>query len=262
MSAIVRVRVSLAAFSPDVSRLMYQTLYPYIIFWSLGLLAFGAERLFPARSISYRKVFLRDLTALAVYNIFFALVAVMTNRIRVPNYVPAAVAGMPIAVKLMLFYILEDFGLYWVHRLMHTNYFWRTHKWHHYPKYMYWLAGIRTTIPHIILFNLTFIVAWPLLRGAPLWIFQFIIAEHIFRNNWMHMNVAWRSSWLEWLVVTPRYHQIHHSDDPAHYRSNMGSLLTVWDRLFGTYFNPEWAKKELRFGLNERTHPVRLVLGV
>jgi sterol desaturase/sphingolipid hydroxylase (fatty acid hydroxylase superfamily) len=241
---------------------MNQIVYACVAFSLLGFLASAVEWLFPARYVPYRKVLLRDLTALGLYNIFFVVVVLFTDRIPVTNYVPAAVAGMPLAIKVIFFYIVEDFGLYWVHRLMHTKYFWRTHKWHHYPRYLYWLAGIRTTIPHIILFNLTFILALPLLRGAPLWIFQLIIAEHIFRNNWMHMNVAWKSSWLEWIVVTPRYHQIHHSDDPQHYRSNMASLLTIWDRLFGTYFNPERLKNELTFGINERINPVRLILGV
>ena len=241
---------------------MNQTIYSFAVFWLLGFLAFAAEWLFPGRQIPYRKVLLRDLTALGVYNVLFAVVVVFTDRISVPNYVPAALAGTPLGLKLVVFFIVEDFGLYWVHRLMHTNYFWRTHKWHHYPKYMYWLAGFRTAIPHIILFNLTFILARPLLRGAPIWIFQLILAEHTFRNNWMHMNVAWKLSWLEWLVVTPRYHQIHHSDDPQHYRSNMASLLTIWDRLFGTYYNPDSVKKPLTFGINEKINPVRLVLGV
>lgn len=119
---------------------------------------------------------------------------------------------MHLLLKLALFYIIEDFGLYWVHRLMHTKQFWRTHKWHHYPTYiMYWLAGIRTSLPHLVLFNFTFVAARPLLGGSPGWIFPLIAIEHLCRNNWMHMNVSWKSTWLEWLIVTPRYHQIHHS---------------------------------------------------
>jgi len=241
---------------------MKQHLGPYLVFWSLGLLAFAAEYLFPAREIKYRSVLLNDLVALAVYNVCFAIIVPFTDRIPIPNYVPAGVLKIALFYKLVLFYIGEDFGLYWVHRLMHTQQLWRTHKWHHYPTYMYWLAGIRTSIPHIILFNLTFVAARPLLANAPGWIFQLIAIEHIFRNNWMHMNVAWRSSRLEWLIVTPRYHQIHHSSDPLHYRSNLGSLLTVWDRMFGTYFNPNTAKEKLSFGIREKVSPVRLVLGI
>ena len=236
-------------------------LFPYLVFWSLGLLAFAAEFLFPSRRVPYRSVFLRDLAALVAYNVSFALVVPFTDRIPIPNYVPVELSGMPVVYRLILFYIVEDFGLYWVHRLMHTKHAWRTHKWHHYPTYMYWLAGIRTSIPHIVFFNFTFVAARPILVDVPGWAFQFIMIEHIFRNNWMHMNVSWKSTCLEWLIVTPRYHHIHHSSDPMHYRSNLGSLLTVWDRMFGTYLKPERVSRKLDFGIGERVNPVRLVLG-
>jgi sterol desaturase/sphingolipid hydroxylase (fatty acid hydroxylase superfamily) len=162
----------------------------------------------------------------------------------------------------MLFYIAEDFGLYWVHRLMHTRAVWPVHRWHHSPTSLYWLAGIRATIPHIALFNLTYVVALPLLHDASGWAFQLIMVEHIVRNNWMHLNVTWKSSWLEWVFVTPRYHHIHHSSDPAHQLKNLGALLTVWDRMFGTYYNPDELTRELSFGLGERVNPVRLLIGL
>jgi sterol desaturase/sphingolipid hydroxylase (fatty acid hydroxylase superfamily) len=241
---------------------MKERLLPYLIFWGLGLVYFAVEYLFPTRRVSYRSVLLRDLIALGVYNISFNLMVPLTDRIPIPNYVPAKLSEIHLIYKLGLFYILEDFGLYWVHRLMHTKYVWRTHKWHHYPTYMYWLAGARTSIPHIVLFNFTFVVARPLLADGPGWIFQFIAIEHICRNNWMHMNVSWRSNWLEYLIVTPRYHHVHHSDDRTHYRSNLGSLFTVWDRIFGTYLNPGKVTQELRFGIGERVQPLRLLLGI
>jgi sterol desaturase/sphingolipid hydroxylase (fatty acid hydroxylase superfamily) len=237
--------------------------FPYLVFWCIGLLAFAAEWRFPARPVPYRSVFLKDLVALGTYNVFFMLAVRFTDRIPVPNYVPTVIFEMPTLYKLILFYIVEDLGLYWVHRLMHTNYVWRIHKWHHYPTYLYWLAGIRATIPHVVLFNLAFVVALPLLKGSPGWVFQMIMVEHVFRNDWQHMNVTWRSKWwLEWIFVTPRYHQIHHSDNPNHYMYNLGSLFTIWDRIFGTYFNPKELKQELSFGIGERVRPVRLILGI
>lgn len=118
---------------------MTEQLRPYLIFWGLGLMAFAAEYLFPARPMRYRSVFLSDLVALATYNICFALVVPITDRIPIPNYVPEALLKMSTPYKLLLFYIVEDFGLYWVHRFMHTPKLWRTHKWHHYPK-LYVLA--------------------------------------------------------------------------------------------------------------------------
>lgn len=50
--------------------------------------------------------------------------------------------------------------------------------------------------------------------------------------------------------------------DPVHYRSNLGSLLTLWDRMFRTYFEPSQVNRTLTFGIGEKIRPVRLVLGV
>ena len=235
--------------------------FPYLLFWIPGLLFFAIEIIRPARPLQYRSVFLKDLVSLGMYNIFFLLAVNITDRIPIPNYA-SAILALPLLVKLGLFYLVEDFGLYWVHRIMHTGPVWRVHKWHHSPRYMYWLAGVRTTIPHILFFNLTYVVALPILHSVPSWVFFAISVEHILRNNWMHMNVVWRSNWLEWVFVTPRYHHIHHSDDPQHYTSNFGSLFTFWDRMFSTYLNPEEVKKEISFGIGERPNPARLILGV
>ena len=169
---------------------------------------------------------------------------------------------MPTLFKLILFYVVEDFGLYWVHRLMHTPALWSVHRWHHSPSYMYWLAGIRATLPHVILFNCTYVLALPLLKSASGWAFQVIMVEHVIRNNWMHMNVSWNSSKLEWLIVTPRYHSIHHSADPLHHKANLGALFTSWDRLFGTYYDPAKAAMPLTFGFNEQVPTARLVAGL
>jgi sterol desaturase/sphingolipid hydroxylase (fatty acid hydroxylase superfamily) len=76
------------------------------------------------------------------------------------------------------------------------------------------------------------------------------------------MNVTWRSKWLEWVFVTPRYHHIHHNGNPQHYTANFGNLLTIWDRLFGTYANPEKVDPILQFGIGEKENPIRVVLGI
>ena len=88
-----------------------------------------------------------------------------------------------------------------------------------------------------------------------------IFAEGFFQNDWMHMNVTWRSRWLEWVFVTPRYHHVHHSRNPEHHTANLGSRLTIWDRLFSTYVDPE-STGEISFGIDGAPSPARLALGV
>ena len=36
------------------------------------------------------------------------------------------------------------------------------------------------------------------------------------------------------LIVSPRFHRVHHSTDPARYERNFGMTYSFWDRLFGT----------------------------
>ena len=123
--------------------------------------------------------------------------------VRMPLPLPQAVTHLPFAARVVLYYVMADFGLYWVHRLLHTKPLWRTHKWHHSPTYMYWLAGIRGSLPQQIVFTLPVMAAFPLLDLAPAWLLILIPYEAVVRNNCMHMNVTWRSNWLEWLIVTP-----------------------------------------------------------
>jgi sterol desaturase/sphingolipid hydroxylase (fatty acid hydroxylase superfamily) len=162
----------------------------------------------------------------------------------------------------LCYLVVADLGHYWIHRLMHHEYLWRIHKWHHAPDYMYWLMGVRATLPQQVLVNLPYIVAYSFLGLSPWWMVLAVGAGHVLQNDWMHLNVTWRSSWLEWLIVTPRYHHVHHSDQPEHYRANLAALFTAWDRVFGTYVNPGELRNELSFGIGERVPPVRLFLGV
>ncbi|MGH7314593.1 MAG: sterol desaturase family protein [Candidatus Rokuibacteriota bacterium] len=234
-----------------------------IVFCGFGLLFTAVEMMRPARPLDYRAVIKDDLVALAVYGLIFLPVSIyLSDNLVVPHQVfPAGVLELPWPLRLVLYYLIADFGLYCVHRLMHSRHLWRIHRWHHAPPYMYWLAGIRATVPNQVLFNLPFALLAPLLAHAPAWVFMVIFAEAFFQNNWMHMNVTWRSRWLELAVVTPRYHHIHHSNDPAHHRANLGSRLTIWDRLFGTYVDPESAE-EISFGIKDAPSPIRVAIGI
>jgi sterol desaturase/sphingolipid hydroxylase (fatty acid hydroxylase superfamily) len=57
---------------------------------------------------------------------------------------------------------------------------------------------------------------------------------------------------LRVFLVTPRIHAIHHSAYRPETDSNYGTVLTIWDRLFGTYSDCRADRPELiQFGLME-----------
>lgn len=235
---------------------------PYLIYWSIGAAFFLAEWLYPARQVHYRQVIIKDLVALGTYNLFFLAAVSVTDRIAIPNYVPWRFQALPFAAKLVFFVLLVDCCAYWMHRLWHTTWFWRVHKWHHAPTYMYWLAGVRASLPQVLMAGIPFMIWFPLLRPVPPLFFTCYSVFLIITNNWMHMNVTWRSRWLEWVFVTPRYHHVHHGNDPRFYLRNFGVVFTFWDRLFGTYADPEVAGSEIRFGIQESADPIRLAIGI
>ena len=64
-----------------------------------------------------------------------------------------------------------------------------------------------------------------------------------------------------WLL-SPAHHQVHHSADPRHYNSNYGSVLALFDRLFGTLRVPTRASPRLRFGMNDLNHDPHSLAGL
>lgn len=53
---------------------------------------------------------------------------------------------------------------------------------------------------------------------------------------------------LEWVLNTPRHHQLHHASNPACLDRNYGGMLIVFDRLFGTFATAP-KDETLRFGV-------------
>jgi sterol desaturase/sphingolipid hydroxylase (fatty acid hydroxylase superfamily) len=240
------------------------------VFWTsyigFGVICTIAELVKPAHKLRYGKAVPLDLVALAAYQLAMVPAAAWVTDpiVGVVRHAPflSALERVWLPLRVVMFYFVADLGSYWLHRLMHTRHVWRVHRWHHSPTQLYWLAGVRATIPQQILFNLPYVLALPLLVGAPAWILPAMVIEGVVQNHWMHMNVSWRSNWIERVFVTPRYHHIHHSADAKLHDGNYGAVFTIWDRLFGTYIDPD-ATRPKQFGTGEKKRdPVLLMIGV
>jgi len=223
------------------------------------------ELIWPARKLSYMRIIGRDLVAFLILR--YAMIpggaylnSILPGAHHIP--IPAVIADLPLSARLLIYFVLGDLGHYWIHRLTHTRYFWRVHKWHHSPTYMYWLAGMRSTALDIAMVSLPYILIVRLLDVSPWWTGTAISVAYVLITDWMHLNIPWRLKWLEWIIVTPRYHHIHHSANPQHFVKNLAPIFSVWDRLFGTYLDPDQVETNLSFGAGENTNPVRLLAGI
>jgi sterol desaturase/sphingolipid hydroxylase (fatty acid hydroxylase superfamily) len=232
------------------------------IYWGIGLLFFALEYWRPSRPLRYRQVLLQDVAAFAAYQIFFVIAAQVTKHVPFPSYSYLRWQALPFALKLVVFFLVLDGLAYWMHRLWHTPWVWPIHRWHHSPTELYWLAGIRASLPQVILAGFPYLLAFPLLKPVPALFFPLYSYLMVLTNNWMHMNVTWQSRRLEWVFVTPRYHRVHHLNETGQVGTNFGVLFTLWDRLFGTYVDPEQVESTGPYGIQESVHPVRMAVGV
>ncbi len=240
-------------------------MWPLNTFWTvylgLGLAASLFELLRPAHRRDWKnwRTAPLDLVAMFVYQFWWWPLAVRaTSSIKIHYLFP--ITSVPFALRAVTFYLLADLGSYWMHRLMHSRHVWRVHRFHHSSTDLWWLAGVRATLPQQILFNTPYIFVSPLIAGAPMWFFTFMMIEGVTRNHWQHMNLKLRTRWMEWLLVTPEYHSLHHSAD---HRGNYGSLFTLWDRFFGTRLDPDTEKvKAFGTGDERERHPVQMMVGV
>lgn len=125
-----------------------------------------------------------------------------------------------------------------VHALYHrVDWLWAWHRVHHHDQ----AVDISTTVRTHPLSSIGLSLAtspFTLLLGPSPEIVE-IAATIIFIGGlWHHSNVRISDGWvrrLEWIIVTPRMHLVHHARDRALHDSNYGDILSIWDRVFGTY---------------------------
>lgn len=231
---------------------VFKTLIP-LIFFVLASVAFTVfELVRPLRHQSYR-----DGLAVNALGLTWAWIAsgtvisgVETLLIPLEAYRPHVGIMSPLA-RVVVFFILSDFFRFVAHWLMHYKLFWPMHQFHHSVHVLHWFSGNRASVLHVAMFMAPMAVcAWFLQVGQIAMTANVLIM--ILWNHLMHTNVRMAPSLqraLEWVVTTPRYHHIHHSEDAQHRGVNLGSILTLWDRLWRTYMDPDQVDaSRLRFG--------------
>lgn len=155
--------------------------------------------------------------------------------------------------------VAQSFAGYWVHRTMHAApLLWRVHRVHHADSAVDVSTSFRNH-PLELLATLPVSALVVLLTGASASVVvaaQTVLAAAAL---WQHADLALPSRLeraLASIIVTPRVHRLHHSPERATHDSNYGELITLWDRLFGT-FNP--SEERCAVGLRDQaSHPDRL----
>jgi len=134
-----------------------------------------------------------------------------------------------------LAFVCIDFASYWNHRLNHSvNIFWNRHVIHHSSEEFNMACALRQSISAWIGFGALFLIPAAIL-GVPQKAIAILAPLHLFAQFWYHTRHIGKLGWLEYIIVTPSQHRVHHAINPIYIDKNLSAVFCVWDRVFGTF---------------------------
>ena len=145
----------------------------------------------------------------------------------------------PVA-NFILAFIVKDLTTYIIHRFEHAiNFLWAGHSVHHSAEHLSVLTLLRNSPLSEQFANM--VSAVPLaIFGASFESFILVVLLNQLQHYFNHTHLQWDWGFIgRWILVSPKHHQIHHSTDKKHQDKNFGSSLIIWDRIFGTYYEPK-----------------------
>ncbi len=158
-----------------------------------------------------------------------------------------ALAQLPGWAQLAILFTFTDFCVYWWHRLQHFSAVtWQFHKTHHSQTQLNVLTGFRNTIIDRIVTLVALAIPAAVMRVDIAMPIAIAISLQ-FHQLLIHSDTGFKFGPLGRIIVSPSFHEVHHSSLEPHLDRNFGGVLTVWDHLFGTY--AARGDAELRYGL-------------
>lgn len=132
-------------------------------------------------------------------------------------------------------FICIDFASYWIHRLNHkVNLFWNQHLIHHSSEEFNLACALRQSISNLIGFGGLFLIPAALI-GVPAKVIMTLAPLHLFAQFWYHTRHIGKLGFLEYIIVTPSQHRVHHAINPIYIDKNLAAVFCIWDRIFGTF---------------------------
>ena len=145
-------------------------------------------------------------------------------------------------------FIAIDFAGYWNHRLSHhVNLFWNSHVIHHSSEEFNLACALRQSISNLIGYTAILLLPAAML-GVPYQVIAVLAPLHLFGQFWYHTQHIGKLGWVEYILVTPSQHRVHHAINNEYIDKNLGQIFSVWDRLFGT-FQEELEEVPPRYGV-------------
>jgi len=196
-------------------------------------------------------------------------VAALLARLLGPGPDPRAPGFVLDGERTLALFLAYDFGFFIDHSLKHRiPALWELHKAHHSAEVLTPLVNFRVhPLDSLILANnLAFII------GLASGVAQYALGRRavsftLFDQNVLMLLYIYLTAQLQhseiWIPFTgvwgrvfmsPAHHQLHHSNDPAHFNCNLGASLAIWDWLVGSLRMPPVEPPRLAFGVTGHRH--------
>lgn len=136
-------------------------------------------------------------------------------------------------------FILLDLGEYIYHVLMHKiRRLWMFHLVHHSDVTVDVSTSLREHPGENFIRSLITLV-WIFLTGIPFWALLLRQIIQIVSNVFSHLNYRLPpqvDKVVGWVFITPNLHHVHHHYMQPYTDYNYGDVLSIWDRMFGTFY--------------------------
>lgn len=151
-----------------------------------------------------------------------------------------------------LLFLAEDFVYYVLHVVDHySRFFWAAHVTHHSSEQFNLTVGFRSSV---------FQPLYRFIYFIPLSLMGFKVADMAVMYSITQIyGILVHTSYipklrkmpfklLEYIIITPSQHRVHHASNIEYLDKNMGMCLSIWDRMFGT-FQEERDDLVIKYGL-------------
>jgi sterol desaturase/sphingolipid hydroxylase (fatty acid hydroxylase superfamily) len=127
-----------------------------------------------------------------------------------------------------------DFLYYWNHRLSHeSRWLWAVHVAHHSSERYNLSTALRQPVAEGVTLTVPYGVLG--LLGVRPALIEHARGVNLIYQFWIHTETIRRLGRLEKVLNTPSHHRVHHGSNRQYLDRNHGSILILWDRLFGTF---------------------------
>jgi sterol desaturase/sphingolipid hydroxylase (fatty acid hydroxylase superfamily) len=123
---------------------------------------------------------------------------------------------------------------YWNHRAMHeSRWLWAIHVVHHSSERYNLSTALRQPVADA--FGMFVPYSLMAYAGVRPQLIETARGVNLLYQFWIHTETIGKLGRLEEVLNTPSHHRVHHGSNRRYIDRNHGSILILWDRLFGTF---------------------------